>query len=1474
MLLQEVSPANANGSTAVAGSKPSTGDTALSSGSIDAAAMREQTLERIGRGESVSTQPTEQRQPEPQRTQPTRQDQEQFAAVQKQLNALAAQRGELQGARDGDPKAIEAIKVQERQLLDQHKDLLSKHPEMRTALERSSEREADKARAARVLQDVQKMAEDVGLAQARAERGKNVHVPKAELERYLKENRDLLEKSPEFRKAVEDLQAKAIEDGRKRYQEADRAAAKISEAIGTVTDDEQAIIDALKGKTPAEVEAIRQAYQDRYGRDLDADVIDACDDVFDSNAQLDQVKHLLKGERLEAEASRLQDALDNWFSPDAEVVHEILESPERDQILEKFNEQYAEQHGLDPSKDAKENFREVIKSKLQGLDQEIALALLDDKKELAEALKLHKAINDGKNEELIALLEKHQDSPETLAAIRAAYNERFKESLDTTIENVMFRHPNARGEVQDAAVTNEQKYLKAQAIALAKGDKQEAAVLGIREALEHDIFSSPDEEKIQHIIENADVATRERIKRELGPRLQEELDKDGYLIVRDLLETGKLTDVDKLRLAMKDAGTKEEEIKAILDGKSKEEIETLCQQYKEKFGRDLKADLKDELSGDDWFDVQEMLRGNPTTLEERYAAMERRYRHDRSGATGFVDLFSKEGEIMDADFKRSQAYMEKVRNGTATAAERSALEGMLGLNKNNAEAYRAAKNAIADTAADVGTAIAATAVVVGTGGTGIGLVVAFAAAATTRATIKATIKGDGYGQEELATDVGYAALEVATAKVGLLASKVAARLIPKSGIAQVAVEGLVDGAGGGALGGAAETALNEGVWKDGLGRAMERIAVGAGVGAAAGAVGGVAGNIVSDLGSHAVKSVVGHAKSVDVPLAVDLPHAKAGESIKVGRSGDVVVSNPNVSREHIEVRRTADGSYFVRDGNGVKPSTGGTSLVQRDGSLSKVPAGEWRRVEPGQVIDLAGVERVRIPPQNIEISPGKPIEVGRSSVAGVVVPADSRSVSGKHASIWGSADGKVYIKDGSLDGKASTNGTFIKFPDGREVRVGQHAVELQEGCLVSLGGDYLIDPRNVRPRPVALADQGLATMPAGIDRDYQPRFEPVRGEGGRTFLAGELRLQDGYVRGVDGAPDRYLGRDVIGRGTPIDGGVYIGVSRREAIVVDFNNATLEASYNEFISRMDKLSRGSPAVFKERVLRELNDFVDRKMGGRGVGIVEKVDQFLEKHNLSGDKKVHLGVFLENESGVCRHRALMAAAFLERMAKEGRLSGAVEVQRNGISEMGAHAWAFYKNSSGDGIVLDPMQGFVGRADDANAYWDYRVAGSANVDRGGRTVALKVGKLTENDAKVAKFLQELDKRDPSIRVHSTADGRMFVDWGNINGLSGDQALLARARHQIEAALTDMHQNGGILRGVRHNSEMAEGINFVRLNNGRGNSRVIMATDPQGVSHVIGAYTHGDGLGNDYDMFHRIIEKALQNDAFRWSFGLPKRA
>ena len=183
----------------------------------------------------------------------------------------------------------------------------------------------------------------------------------------------------------------------------------------------------------------------------------------------------------------------------------------------------------------------------------------------------------------------------------------------------------------------------------------------------------------------------------------------------------------------------------------------------------------------------------------------------------------------------------------------------------------------------------------------------------------------------------------------------------------------------------------------------------------------------------------------------------------------------------------------------------------------------------------------------------------------------------------------------------------------------------------------------------------------------------------------------------DGGSSEFAGRPIIGHDTRIDGGVYIGSSAREAIVVDFFKDSVLSNLYDKVKLAVTDSSGK--VNKDYVLNNVYKAVQSAMATDMQGVADLISE----RGYGQDKKVTLGVFIKAGIGLCRHQNLAGAALLERFIDEGILSGKVSIDRNTSNE-GGHAWCRYTNSQGKVYILDVTRNYIGDMNSSES-WDYR-------------------------------------------------------------------------------------------------------------------------------------------------------------------------
>lgn len=220
---------------------------------------------------------------------------------------------------------------------------------------------------------------------------------------------------------------------------------------------------------------------------------------------------------------------------------------------------------------------------------------------------------------------------------------------------------------------------------------------------------------------------------------------------------------------------------------------------------------------------------------------------------------------------------------------------------------------------------------------------------------------------------------------------------------------------------------------------------------------------------------------------------------------------------------------------------------------------------------------------------------------------------------------------------------------------------------------------------------------------------PFIGHATRTESADErIRQNPNFGEKDDTAPyGYYMNHPILGRqSTSVDGGVYLGGSAREAIVVDGKSDAIKGVYDSLNADLQSSLQRNETLLTRVILLKVMHKVQEVMPYNEV-VAEKIGR---QH--SGDKLVGLSTFLKERAGVCRHQGLLAAYLVERLIRDGYMVGGVGVERNTVPGMGGtHAWAVYKAPQGgveQVIVVDPAQSFVGTKAQAQqeGRWDYRL------------------------------------------------------------------------------------------------------------------------------------------------------------------------
>ncbi|GIJ43704.1 hypothetical protein Val02_05900 [Virgisporangium aliadipatigenens] len=639
------------------------------------------------------------------------------------------------------------------------------------------------------------------------------------------------------------------------------AVATLNDAMSGAGTDEATIMQTLRGKTPAERDAIVAAYKEKYGVDLTERL---AGDL--SGNELDQANALLSGDTARADAIALNEAM-SGLGTDEAAIHGVY-----GQIREEV-EAEARAKGMSTAEIAAEVRRRTAAIGQQygaaygaSLDADLADDLSGGELNLAKAEHAH----DLTAMDAAKIQIEHESgytSDDAVNAVLRNQHARAKTEVLRDLE-VRFNEDPANAQLSPAERAAKLEKLRADAEAqIGTRAKENMAALEARYDADNPMWGPGG---FQAVIEL-------------------EMSGHSYDEARDLISSGgKLTDAQELKYAIFGAGTNEDTIRKTLMGKSKKEIEDLARQYKELTGNDLRDDLGGDLKGRDWADVDLMLNGTKTP-EEMLAYQKARTEWELDDGVGVLgDLFdNEEARVLSATTGESErAYAEYARLKEAygeddprTQAAKARFERWTGYGDKDVEEHRAAVDSVTDTMATVAAIGAGIAVTVLSGGAaapviaglagalGTSTVVAtglVAAVAATAAGITARQLGKGaaYDAEGIAQDLAQGTAEAliaaATAGTGakllealmkspaFAAMKEAAESGTLAKLAKAGLENGLESALSGVPSGAAGAILSEGTWQSGdpLGAILSASGSSAAMGGLTGTVSGVVGEAI------------------------------------------------------------------------------------------------------------------------------------------------------------------------------------------------------------------------------------------------------------------------------------------------------------------------------------------------------------------------------------------------------------------------------------------------------------------------------------------------------------------------------------------------------------------------------------------------------------------------------------------------------
>ena len=454
-------------------------------------------------------------------------------------------------------------------------------------------------------------------------------------------------------------EATAAEEKKKKDDQAkiDGAAAELFKAMDGMGTDEGAIMRALRGKSPAEIAAIKKAYADTHkGRSLDADLADEM-----SGTDLKEAKALMSADPVQQAVASLQSATEGWGTDEDKVKATLagITDPEmKKKIIAEYEKQTGERlqkvledEGIGAAEGIKpEDFAKEVAPGAEGPQRPLS----DEEKKAANLAvnELEGAMHRWGTDEAGVMGALKGKSPEQIAAMTKAYNERHApKTLEQTLEDEL-----SGTDLKEAK-------------GLMSGDPVQAAVAQLHSAADG---LGTDKDKVLATLKDIkDPEVRKKVQAEyekqtgdnLGAMLDDELsgmDKDlakalagnekgevsqgkvAAIEADKAMHGGFLTDIsdgmadsigvdrEKMRtvvgtvvlgpvlggqLGTDVGGTDEEALYKALESCNEKERADLLAEYKLRTKRDLDVDLKGELKGKEKEVTDAILKGDKVGAE-------------------------------------------------------------------------------------------------------------------------------------------------------------------------------------------------------------------------------------------------------------------------------------------------------------------------------------------------------------------------------------------------------------------------------------------------------------------------------------------------------------------------------------------------------------------------------------------------------------------------------------------------------------------------------------------------------------------------------------------------------------------------------------------------------------------------------------------------------------------------------------------
>ncbi|ATY30903.1 polymorphic toxin type 4 domain-containing protein [Sphingomonas psychrotolerans] len=610
-------------------------------------------------------------------------------------------------------------------------------------------------------------------------------------------------------------------------------AVALHDAIAGIGTNEKAIMETLRNKTPAELEAIRAEYLAAYGETLDA----ALKGDLDEGNEIDQADALLSGDTDKADAIQLDDAMRGGFLGLGTSEEDIEKVYTR--VREEVQTRARAEHWTSAQMEAEVRRRlGKISSNFEDRYKNV-----DQYKEGTGGTALERAFStelEGPELDLANALQKNDMVAADAARIEVerqgfyASDEKLVKVMRSQYDRALDARRLDEGPARDMVIAREMEGWRAQRPQLSEDELSRKRI-----ALERKMNAEIEAGAKVDAKASTEALTKvyeKKYRPSLAYELSFNMSGSDHDAAQALLKNGGwLSPIEEVEFATKGDGTDEDQLKKTFSTLTKAEIDAMRIVWNKKHpDEDFDEMLRGELSGRDEVDVMDMVEhGAPESAKEQLAQEDRRVNHELDELTGVLGgaAAGKEADWMRYQQKKLAELGPKLDRTDwpeteAGQREREALAGEVQMRvdrtREAVEDHRRRIDSVTDSVTMVVGVVIAVVAGVFSGGTLTALIITSLISTAASMVTKALIKGGAYGGEEIGVDLAIGAVDLLTLKLGdklvkpikALMNKIpfgkVASAVGKSGVAQKALR-LPGAAKLGSLAGKAVPKLARGV---------------------------------------------------------------------------------------------------------------------------------------------------------------------------------------------------------------------------------------------------------------------------------------------------------------------------------------------------------------------------------------------------------------------------------------------------------------------------------------------------------------------------------------------------------------------------------------------------------------------------------------------------------------------------------------